>query len=35
LQQLREKFAALNVENRAALKPVLERTGCWAHLVAS
>jgi glutathione S-transferase len=35
LQQLRDKLAALNGEDRAALKPVLERTGCWAHLVAS
>jgi hypothetical protein len=32
LQQLREKFAALNSADRAALKPVLERTGCWQHL---
>jgi hypothetical protein len=35
LQQLREKFAALNAEDRVALKPVLERTGCWAYLDAS
>jgi hypothetical protein len=34
LQLLREKFAALEAEHRAALRPVLERTGCWAHLVA-
>jgi hypothetical protein len=31
LQQLREKFAALGADDRAALCPVLERTGCWAH----
>jgi hypothetical protein len=34
LQQLRDKFAVLNAEDRAALRPVLERTGCWEHLVA-
>jgi glutathione S-transferase len=32
LQLLREKFAALQAEHRAALQPVLERTGCWQHL---
>ncbi|MGH8338250.1 MAG: glutathione S-transferase, partial [Gammaproteobacteria bacterium] len=32
LQQLREKFAALGAADRAALKPVLERTGCWPYL---
>ena len=32
LNQLRDKFAALTVQDRAALRPVLERTGCWAHL---
>jgi glutathione S-transferase len=32
LQQLREKFATLSTADRAALKPVLERTGCWQHL---
>jgi glutathione S-transferase len=32
LQQLREKFAALEATDRAALRPVLERTGCWQHL---
>ena len=32
LQQLRDKFAALDAEDRAALRPVLERTGCWPHL---
>ena len=32
LQQLRDKFAALKAEDRKALRPVLERTGCWAHL---
>jgi glutathione S-transferase len=34
LQLLREKFAALEAEPQAALRPILERTGCWAHLVA-
>jgi len=29
LSLLRDKFAALDVENQTALKPVLERTGCW------
>ncbi|HKH00164.1 MAG TPA: glutathione S-transferase N-terminal domain-containing protein [Bradyrhizobium sp.] len=33
LTLIREKFAALSVENRIALRPMLERTGCWAHLV--
>jgi hypothetical protein len=32
LDQLRDKFAALTVDDRAALRPVLERTGCWVHL---
>jgi hypothetical protein len=31
---LRDKFAALDAEHQTALKPVLERTGCWRHLVA-
>src|SRR6266480_1784762 len=35
LDLIREKFAALSVENRTALRPVLERTGCWAHLAAN
>ena len=35
LQQLRAKFAALNGDDRAALKPVLERTGCWAILAGA
>jgi glutathione S-transferase len=34
LQLLREKFTVLEAEHRAALRPVLEHTGCWAHLVA-
>jgi glutathione S-transferase len=34
LQQLREKFAALNAADRAALQPLFERTGCWMHLIA-
>ncbi|WP_454626110.1 glutathione S-transferase N-terminal domain-containing protein [Bradyrhizobium cenepequi] len=32
LQQLREKFTALNAADRAALQPLLERTECWVHL---
>jgi hypothetical protein len=32
LDQLRAKFAALDGDDRAALRPVLERTGCWVHL---
>jgi glutathione S-transferase len=32
LQSLREKFAALDPKDRKALRPVLERTGCWEHL---
>jgi hypothetical protein len=35
LELLRHKFAALDTEQRTALRPVLERTGCWAHLIAS
>ena len=35
LQQLRDTFAALDAEDRVALRPVLERTGCWPHLMAS
>ena len=35
LQQLREKFAALDVEHRTALRPVLERAGCWEYLAVS
>ena len=35
LQQLRDKFSALDTESRAALQPVLERTGCWQHLASS
>jgi glutathione S-transferase len=34
LQQLREKFSALEGDSRAALRPVLERTGCWEQLTA-
>jgi hypothetical protein len=34
LQLLREKFAALETEHRAALRPVLARTGCWEYLSA-
>lgn len=33
LQQLRTKFGALGTADRAALKPVLERTGCWPYLI--
>ena len=32
LNQLRGKLAALSEQDRAALRPVLERTGCWTHL---
>ena len=35
LDLIREKFAALGGENRAGLRPVLERTGCWEHLAAN
>ena len=28
------KFAALGAEHRVALGPILERTGCWTHLIA-
>jgi hypothetical protein len=32
LDLIRAKFSALDAGDRAALQPVLERTGCWAHL---
>jgi glutathione S-transferase len=32
LDAIRKKFAALDREDRSALQPVLERTGCWQHL---
>jgi glutathione S-transferase len=35
LEQLRGKFEALSEADRAALKPVLERTGCWEPLARS
>ena len=35
LQQLRDRFSALDPDSRAALRPVLEHTGCWQHLTAS
>jgi hypothetical protein len=35
LQQLRGKFARLDANSKAALRPVLERTGCWVHLNAN
>ncbi len=35
LQQLRGKFAALKADDRAALRPILERTGCWRPLSAT
>src|SRR5215213_4950676 len=35
LQQLRDRFSALDAESRAALRPMLERTGCWQHLTGS
>jgi hypothetical protein len=34
LQQLRGKFAALDAGDRAALRPILTRTGCWKLLAA-
>jgi len=34
LDLIRGKFAALDAEHRTALRPILERTGCWEHLVA-
>ncbi len=34
LDLIRGKFVSLDAEHRAALRPVLERTGCWEHLVA-
>lgn len=33
LTLIRDKFAALDARDKAALRPVLERTGCWEHLV--
>jgi glutathione S-transferase len=33
LDQLRGKFAALDAQDRAALQPILTRTGCWEPLV--
>jgi hypothetical protein len=35
LDLIRGKFAALDAEHRTALRPVLERTGCWEHLVGN
>jgi hypothetical protein len=35
LQQLRGKFAALDAKDRAALQPILVRTGCWEPLGAA
>jgi hypothetical protein len=32
LDLIRDKFASLDEEYRTALRPVLERTGCWNHL---
>jgi glutathione S-transferase len=32
LRYLRERFAALEASDRAAVRPLLERTGCWEHL---
>jgi glutathione S-transferase len=34
LEQLRSKFVGLDEEDRAALKPILARTGCWEPLVS-
>jgi len=33
LEQLRSKLASLDSGDRAALRPILERTGCWAPLM--
>jgi glutathione S-transferase len=33
LNGLRDKFAALDSQHRAALQPVLKRTGCWTYLL--
>jgi hypothetical protein len=35
LQQLRDQFAALDAQDRAALQPILQRTGCWEPLAAA
>jgi glutathione S-transferase len=35
LDQLRAKFAELDTQDRAALQPLLERTGCLVHLVST
>jgi glutathione S-transferase len=35
LQQLRGKFAALDAQDRAALQPLLVRTGCWELLAGA
>jgi glutathione S-transferase len=35
LQQLRRKFAALDAQDRAALRPILARTGCGELLTAA
>ena len=35
LEMLRAKFAALAAADRAALEPLLERTGCWQYLTGS
>ncbi len=34
LEQLRGKFATLDSQDRAALEPILTRTGCWQPLAA-
>lgn len=33
LERLRSRFASLSRVDREALRPILERTGCWRHLV--
>lgn len=33
LKLIRDKFAALDAEHRTALRPILERNGCWENLV--
>ena len=33
IRRRRGKFAALDTHDRAALQPILVRTGCWNHSV--
>lgn len=34
LSLIRDKFTALNAQDKTALRAVLQRTGCWEHLAA-